>query len=90
MVHKVVDGSDKETLTVLFTVNVAGDIPPSMILYWYSRVPFEVSRQIPKGNCHCLIPFIKFFITLNSLRNAFAFLFIQFLIFIFTFHSTTI
>ncbi|XP_018394291.1 PREDICTED: jerky protein homolog-like [Cyphomyrmex costatus] len=48
MVHKVIDGSDKETLTVLYTVNAAGTIPPPMIVYWYSRIPFEVSSKIPK------------------------------------------
>lgn len=50
VVHKVVDGSDKESLTVLYTISAAGDLASPMILYWYSRMPSEVSSQIPKRN----------------------------------------
>ncbi|XP_071578860.1 uncharacterized protein [Temnothorax nylanderi] len=48
-VYKVVNGDEKECLTVLFMVNAAGVMVPPMVMYWYQRIPASVVRNVPKG-----------------------------------------
>lgn len=48
-VYKVVHGDEKESITVLFTVNAEGTLLPPLILYWYERIPALVTSNIPPG-----------------------------------------
>ena len=43
----VYNGNDKESITVLFTTNPAGEMPPPMILFWYTRMSQAITRKIP-------------------------------------------
>ncbi|XP_066588079.1 uncharacterized protein [Prorops nasuta] len=45
-VYKVVNGDEKESLTVLFTVNGSGDMLPPMILNWYERMPAAIINNL--------------------------------------------
>lgn len=47
-VYTVVSGDEKECLTVLFMVNAAGSMVPPMVLHAYKRVPYNVTKKIPK------------------------------------------
>ena len=46
-VYKVVNGDEKESLTVLFTVNAEGTVLPPMILFWYDRIPAAIMHKMP-------------------------------------------
>ena len=46
-IYKVVNGDDKESLTVLFAVSGSGVMLPPMILFWYQRVPATITRSLP-------------------------------------------
>ncbi|TGZ53738.1 Uncharacterized protein DBV15_12772 [Temnothorax longispinosus] len=73
-VYKVVNGNEKECLTVLFMVNAAGVMAPPMVMYWYQRIPASVARNVPKENndefpvvlyvdghsSHCTMPLSEF------------------------------
>lgn len=48
-VYKVIDGDEKESITTLFMANAEGDMAPPMILYWYKRLPYNVTSKIPSG-----------------------------------------
>ncbi|XP_076664940.1 LOW QUALITY PROTEIN: uncharacterized protein LOC143367200 [Andrena cerasifolii] len=48
-VYKVVNGDEKESLTVLFTVSGNGVLLPPMRLFWYERIPFSVTSSLPRG-----------------------------------------
>ena len=48
-VHKVAEGDEKETLTVLFTINAEGTLAPPLVLFWYERLPKNVMQQMPVG-----------------------------------------
>ena len=48
-VYKVVNGDEKESLTVLFNVSGNGVLLPPMILFWYERIPFSVTSSLPPG-----------------------------------------
>lgn len=45
-VYKVVHSDDKESLTVLFTISAKLMLPP-MILFWYERIPANITRSLP-------------------------------------------
>lgn len=47
-VYKVVHDDEKESITVLFTVNAKGTLLPPFILYWYERIPALVTSNLPK------------------------------------------
>lgn len=48
-VYKVEHGNEKESITVLFTVNAKSILLPPFILYWYERIPALVTNNLPKG-----------------------------------------
>ena len=43
-VHKVAERDEKETLTVLFTINAEGTLAPPLVLFWYERLPKNVMQ----------------------------------------------
>lgn len=43
------NNNEKEAFTVLFMCNVAGDLPPPLIIYSYKRLPKEVVNNVPKS-----------------------------------------
>ena len=46
-VHKIINGNENENITLLFTANAAGEMPPPMILFWYTIMPQAITRKIP-------------------------------------------
>lgn len=46
-VYKVVHEDEKESITTLFTVNAAGTMLPPMILFWYQRIPTNITNTLP-------------------------------------------
>lgn len=48
-VYKVTNNSDKESLTVLFTINAKEDLASSLVLYWYERMPKKIRENLPNG-----------------------------------------
>ena len=47
-VYCVVNGVEKECLTTLFMINAAGKMVPPMVVHAYKRVPFNITRKMPK------------------------------------------
>ena len=47
-VYKVINGDEKETLTVNFTFSGSGMMAPLMVLHWYQRLPSNVVAKLPK------------------------------------------
>lgn len=53
-VYKILDGDEKDSLTVLYTGSAAGEMPPPYILYYYkSRVPSNIVKRIPDDWSYC-------------------------------------
>lgn len=48
-VNSVIEGSDREMITVLFGSNALGDIVPSMVVLGRSRLPVSVRTNPPDG-----------------------------------------
>ena len=46
-VYKVVAGNEKESITVLFTVNADGIMLPPFLLFWYERIPANIVNSLP-------------------------------------------
>ena len=51
IIYKVVNGNDKESITMLFNLNVAVIIAPLFLLFPYVRLTTNVAQNIPKGLC---------------------------------------
>jgi hypothetical protein len=47
--YNVSDNNDKENVTVLLTVNAAGEIAPPLALYAYKRLPNYIVEAVPKN-----------------------------------------
>lgn len=45
--YAVSANSEKQCITVLFTVNASGELAPPLVLFHYERIPGEISRNTP-------------------------------------------
>lgn len=50
-VYQVMNGNDKENITVLFVISADGNYAPPLVVFPYKRVPQNLMATIPKGWC---------------------------------------
>jgi len=47
-VYKIINGNERQNLTVLFMVRGDGIVIPPMVIFPYQRMPYTVSKSVPK------------------------------------------
>ena len=83
-VYKVTTGDERESLTVLFTVNAGGTMLPPLILFWYERIPSSIMNSLPTDKERILgvrlrsFRFFRYVIEDRKIRNTCFFIFSRF------------